>query len=321
MLSGLLYHAGIGAGSAPTHNALAPSRRTILTFDECAGLVTGAVCRRMSPTDRVVRVTIGAGVADRALRELDVDPSRVDTLPLELLLDFESAERRASFVGRTPELSDFRENADAYERAVAKHARRQSLINELQSEGGGVFDSFVCGLGASCPDQVLMGIIPLMADRWVRPGGTLAIAGPHDEPLKQLQKRLRVSFFDTLDRAAKGPSPEDENPDTSVTVEDGETKLSSCWTHVKLHEYFTREHQVLPNRTHPLMASSLHLSQNFLLAATRVAMDLDADRKDLESRIRCREAEGQVYARLGKRVPDQSCGGGKGKRRKMGGRR
>ena len=45
------------------------------------------------------------------------------------------------------------------------------------------------------------------------------------------------------------------------------------YTHVKLHEYFTREHQILPQRTHPVMKPAVPLMQGFVLAATRVQYD------------------------------------------------
>ena len=49
------------------------------------------------------------------------------------------------------------------------------------------------------------------------------------------------------------------------------------FTHVKLHEYFTREQQVLPKRTHPIMKSALQLVSGFVLAATLVDVDLDEE--------------------------------------------
>ncbi|CAD7924259.1 unnamed protein product [Amoebophrya sp. A120] len=99
-----------------------------------------------------------------------------------------------------------------------------------------------------------------LAEQVLRGSGILAVYSTQFQPLAELQRKLR---------------------ETS-----GKPELRVRWTHVKMHEYFTREWQVLPMRTHPVMDSCLNLVQGFVLCATMLRVDTEAEAHDLESRER-----------------------------------
>merc|ERR1711862_149666 len=66
-------------------------------------------------------------------------------------------------------------------------------------------------------------------------------------------------------------------PPTATSEFQKKKKTSTCcwFAHVKMHELFTREWQVLENRTHPLMNASLPLVQGFVLVGTLIRVDIE----------------------------------------------
>eukprot|EP00923_Selenidium_pygospionis_P054760 GHVN01095391.1.p1 GENE.GHVN01095391.1~~GHVN01095391.1.p1 ORF type:complete len:267 (-),score=40.73 GHVN01095391.1:909-1709(-) len=51
---------------------------------------------------------------------------------------------------------------------------------------------------------------------------------------------------------------------------------NSMWVNVKVEELFTREHQVLPGRSHPLMAPDVSHTSGFILSAIRLVGPVDS---------------------------------------------
>lgn len=134
------------------------------------------------------------------------------------------------------------------------------------SPRAGLTDAFLAAFSNSTPTAQYQRILSL-AERYLKSSGILAFYSSHFQPLAELQIVLKQTAND-------------------------ERGLGVRWTHVKLHEFFTREWQVLPERTHPLMNASLPLAQGFVLVATLVRVDLDADGEDLKKRVRAAEVSG-----------------------------
>merc|ERR1712061_162724 len=55
-----------------------------------------------------------------------------------------------------------------------------------------------------------------------------------------------------------------------LAARQGAMRADSGFVDVRLTQLFTREYQVLPQRTHPIMSAEAMLSDGFLLAATKV---------------------------------------------------
>jgi len=84
-----------------------------------------------------------------------------------------------------------------------------------------------------------------------------------------------------------------------LAARQGDMRASGNWVDVRLTQLFTREFQVLPQRTHPLMAAETNHCEGFLLAATKIVADDNA---------------------AGSRQATEEAGAGR-KRRRMGGPR
>merc|ERR1712228_1011431 len=82
--------------------------------------------------------------------------------------------------------------------------------------------------------------------RFLRPGGRLVVYGQHLQPLATRQGVMRSSdgFID-----------------------------------VRLHQLFTREYQVLPQRTHPIMQPDAMLMEGFVLTASKVLTNESASKR------------------------------------------
>merc|ERR1712224_272463 len=78
-----------------------------------------------------------------------------------------------------------------------------------------------------------------LAALYLCPGGVLSLYCPHLQPLVNLQ---------------------------------GSMKNGGDWVAARIQEFFTREHQVLPMRTHPQMQIS-NLVEGFLFTATKLSKE------------------------------------------------
>jgi len=55
-----------------------------------------------------------------------------------------------------------------------------------------------------------------------------------------------------------------------LAARQGALRASGNFVDVRLHQLFTREYQVLPQRTHPIMTADAMLCEGFILSATKI---------------------------------------------------
>mmetsp|Transcript_127038 Transcript_127038/g.290675 ORF Transcript_127038/g.290675 Transcript_127038/m.290675 type:complete len:118 (+) Transcript_127038:974-1327(+) len=95
--------------------------------------------------------------------------------------------------------------------------------------------------------------------RLLRPGGTVGVYGPSLQPLACFQAAMRASTF-----CGRYTPPGD-----SVEQKFG-------FVNIRLEEFWLREYQVLPQRTHPLMNAQTNLVSGFVLSGVKIIGDVEA---------------------------------------------
>jgi len=232
----------------------------VLVLDCTAGIVVGALAQRLGGTGRVYRVLAGNGerggasASDRAVAELDLGDevrSVIRSMPLNVLshhdpTSHEWFQERVWNEKSPEELA--RINAGKDEATLAAEAQtradkaekfRQSLelrrrdFADLQARRA---DSLVVVAGED-DDGLAEETLRCGLDRFLAPGGRVVVYGQHLQPLASLQ---------------------------------GSWRKEGGFVDVKLIQLFTRQYQVLPQRTHPVMDAEAMLQDGFLLFASTV---------------------------------------------------
>eukprot|EP00927_Polykrikos_kofoidii_P068577 TRINITY_DN63922_c0_g1_i1.p1 TRINITY_DN63922_c0_g1~~TRINITY_DN63922_c0_g1_i1.p1 ORF type:complete len:522 (-),score=115.26 TRINITY_DN63922_c0_g1_i1:79-1644(-) len=230
--------------SALCHAHIVPGGR-YLVLDCAMGLVAGAMAKQLAGNGHVFRVFAG-GCSDKALLEMDLGDARttVRQLPLEVIgspnpFDMEWVRMPTEDQKRAKEQPE-----DEQGWFVGKLRRAQKRREDLEAFlfGGGL-DAVLIVAGDDEAAQSAQ-VADLGMQRLVA-GGRLVVLGQTLQPLAARQGLLR-----------SGQAGE--------------------WVDVRLHQLFTREYQVLPQRTHPHMAQDVLHCEGFILMATRVMEPVEA---------------------------------------------
>jgi len=194
------------------------------------------MAQRLAGSGRIFRAFSG-GVSDKGLQELDLGEKRrvVQDLPLDVLQSIDPLAhewvRLPPLPG--PDVESTVEERSRREARVARVEQRRQILRDFQSCS---LDAVVVVAGDEdaeiVADVVDVGLTQLSC------GGRIVILGQHLQPLAARQGAMRSSG-DFVD--------------------------------VRLTQLFTREFQVLPQRTHPHMAAEVNHCEGFLLAASKVA--------------------------------------------------
>jgi len=219
-----------------------------LVLDCASGLVVGAIAQRLSGHGRVFRVYRG-GCSDKGVNELDLGDRRctVKPIPLDVLLSEDPSSQE--WLRMPPEQQEPSSGMDAQgeeERArqAARRARvqnRRDDVQDLMSTTVAV-DAVVVVAGEDDADLATE-VIDFGLSRLVS-GGRLVVYGLNLQPLAARQGVLRNS---------------------------------GNYIDVRLHQLMTREYQVLPQRTHPIMTADALVTEGFILSATRVVDECSAE--------------------------------------------
>lgn len=247
-----------------------------LVLDCAMGLITGAMASQLGGVGRIFRVFSG-GCSDKALQELDLGDRAavVHQLPLDVLQGPDPLVHEWACLPSTAvDASKSSQGADAQEKSAADAARMESRVQRAQQRRG-LLQDFLGGVGLDAAilvagegdelDSVSVGVLALASQRLV-PGGRLVIFGHHLQPMAEQQGAMRTS---------------------------------GNWVDVRLTQLFTREYQVLPQRTHPHMAQDVMHCEGFLLVGTRV-VDIPTDAADIAG------ADGDSAAKRQRLTPSQA---------------
>jgi len=218
-------------------NADVRSGGRYFAFDCACGLVVASMAQRLSGAGRVFRAFRG-NCPEKALAELDLGTARetVRPVPLEVL---QSAEPWAQEWLRPPEVAEDAAKATGEEALVRMEARterarrRATDLRDLQARP---VDAVVVVAGDDDAEAAAEAVDVGLAH--LAPSGRLVVYGPHLQPLAARQSAMRAG---------------------------------GIFVDVRLTQLFTREYQVLPQRTHPHMSAEAQLCEGFLLTATKVA--------------------------------------------------
>lgn len=241
----------------------AQSGRRFLVLDSACSLVVAGMAQQMNGEGKVFRA-FRSGCSEKALTELDLGKRRhvVRPIPLDVIA---SDDPMAHEWVRPPPEAPANDTTPTPE-DIGKLQARQDRIKQRQVD--------VAALQAAPMD------------------GLVAVAGEDDA-------ELLAEFLETgMSRLAYGGRlivyGQQLQP---IAARQGVLRASGCFVDVKMHQLHSREYQVLPQRTHPIMTADAMLCEGFLLMATKVMPD----------------AEGAVQAV----ADDQGGDKGKGKRRRM----
>eukprot|EP00392_Amoebophrya_sp_AT5.2_P006171 g6181.t1 len=277
--------------------------RRVLVYDEVGGLLSGAAHYKMfgpprpaaSPASelndqQLFRVHANVGAPNKAAEQLNCAGQRV--LPLDLLLDLlledEEEKNDVAIFPRNKKLADafvalpagadyarevaagIDNNPDRWRKCKERVKRCITRAKTLSDFTSDRMDTLVAALNPTGEGEKSLAPKKLLslARRLLKAGGVFALYSTQFQELAELQRLMRESAG-----CGGNGGPTGENGA-------GATQ----WTRVQMQEYFTREWQVLPMRTHPVMDASLNLVQGFVLTATLVAVDVAADELDQISR-------------------------------------
>lgn len=224
---------------------------------DCAcGLVVAAMAQQLAGSGRIYRVYRG-GCPDKALQELDLGESRatVRQLPLEVLQSSDPSSHEwlrlpaedPAQAGAAPHAVEEGEEAPVPPDIEGEEARarrefragkvRQRCADVKELEALGV-DAVIIVAGEE-EAELSVEALEVGLSR-LNPGGRLVVYGQHLQPLAARQGSMRTGggFVD-----------------------------------VRLMQLFTREYQVLPQRTHPHMVADAQICEGFVLAASKVVAD------------------------------------------------
>lgn len=220
---------------------------------DCAcGLVMAAMARQMGGEGQIFRLFRG-GCPDRALVELDdlgsTHRAVVRQLPIEVLASQEP--RSHSWLQPLPPKAEASDAAastetgpgeDAVKPATPGLERWKQRLQALESLLSQPVDALILVAGED--EAELVSEASEVGLRHLGAGGRLIQFGQQLQPLAAQQGVLRAS---------------------------------GSFVDVRLHQLFTREYQVLPMRTHPKMGQDAHLSEGFILSATKVLGHMPED--------------------------------------------
>ncbi|EER05671.1 conserved hypothetical protein [Perkinsus marinus ATCC 50983] len=141
-----------------------------------------------------------------------------------------------------------------------KHSTKRSVVGNpvLNPEGGIVV---WMDLAISGTTKEFFEVVSVVMEQITPYCGTLVVLARHMDLVQQLQRRL-----------IKAPG----------------------WINVTLAEPILREHQVLPNRTHPIMQSATNSAQGFILTATKVVTKEDMVTPEAGEEKEDEEEEGET---------------------------
>lgn len=229
-----------------------------LLFDAACGLVAAGMAERMHGSGRIFRI-FRKSCPDKALNELDLGDRRRVVRPLHLdmlqsadplshqWLQEQSAPDAAADASANGDEND--ESGRAATRAAARVERtRQRREDALDFQSGSI-DAVIVVAGDE--EAALAAEISDLCKTLLSPGGRLVFFGQHMQPLAAHQ---------------------------------GSMRSSGDFVDVTLHQLFTREFQVLPQRTHPIMTATAMLCEGFVLCASKLASEAG---KQSAKRQRC----------------------------------
>lgn len=218
-----------------------------LVLDSACSLIVGAMAQQMAGLGEVHRVYRG-GYPEKSLQELDLGPWRATVwpLPVEVLQSsdpwsHEWLRQPADGIGADGDAvvaASEEERARIASRQERARTRRQHMT-DLEARP---VDALIVVAGDEDADLVVE-VLELGLPR-LASGGRLVVYGQHLQPLAARQGALRASG-DFVD--------------------------------VRLHQLFTREYQVLPMRTHPIMTADAMLCEGFILSATKIVDENGVD--------------------------------------------
>jgi len=208
-----------------------------LAWDSACGLVVAAMAQQMAGCGQVFRMFRG-GCPDKALSELDLGPRRavVRPVPLEVLKSADPWSHEWLAVPAEPE-----GEAMAEEERSRLAVRRKRVLQrraDVENLQAGPVDGLI--VVASDEEVELAAEAVEHGLTRLRPGGRFVMYGQYLQPLAARQGALRAS---------------------------------GSFVDVRLHQLFTREYQVLPMRTHPIMTAEAMLCEGFVLSASKVIDD------------------------------------------------
>mmetsp|Transcript_54366 Transcript_54366/g.156320 ORF Transcript_54366/g.156320 Transcript_54366/m.156320 type:complete len:453 (+) Transcript_54366:50-1408(+) len=206
-----------------------------LVLDSACGLVVAAMAQQLCGSGQVFRMYRG-GCPEKALVELDLGErcSVVRPLPLEVL---QSDDPWSLEWLRQPEPTTTGEASEELlaSKLVSRQERFRSRSADLRGLQARPVDSLIIVAGDEESDLASEALEVGLSH--LAPGGRLVVFGQHLQPLAARQ---------------------------------GVFRTSGAFVDVKLNQLFTREYQVLPQRTHPIMTAEAMLCEGFLLTATKV---------------------------------------------------
>jgi len=242
-LSSLLAHAHLEHGG------------NYLVLDCAMGLVSGAMAQQLGGQGKVFRVYSG-GCSDKCIEELDLPAevaATIQQLPLDCLESAEPLEHVwacnnptfGAASAETPALSEeeqAKREANRVARVAKFQKRRDGLADYLADRDAvvGSLDAMV--IVAPEDDTALANDVIAACLPRLKHGGRLVVLGQHLQSLADRQGTMRTG---------------------------------GQWIDVRLMQLFTREYQVLPQRTHPHMAQDVQHCEGFILLGTRCG-ELDA---------------------------------------------
>lgn len=231
-----------------------------LVLDSACGLVVGAIAQQAAGRGKCFRLFRG-GMSEKALLELDLGDRRhmVRQIPVDVLACQEPLSHNWLAMPEVPRM-DGEPSADDAAKFAGRQRRVAQRRVDVEDLLGQQMDALIVVAGdedAELANEVLELGVPRLA-----PGGRVVIYGQHLQPLATRQGSMRASG-DFVD--------------------------------VRMHQLFTREYQVLPMRTHPIMTAEANLCEGFLLVASKVIESADTTASNQEN---------------------EGAGGGGGKRRR-----
>jgi len=227
----------------------------VLVLESCMGLVVGAVAQRLAGAGKVFS-TYDKGVSDKIMHQIGLTADEKDVvcaLPLASLEKGKTHEflQQPVHPGE-PQDEEFEKR---FVRKTQGWEKRVAQVNDLQKNG---VDSVVVALDSEAQSAFLNGFLAV-AMRLLRPGGTVGVYGPSLQPLACFQAAMRASTF-----CGRYTPPGD-----SVEQKFG-------FVNIRLEEFWLREYQVLPQRTHPLMNAQTNLVSGFVLSGVKIIGDVEA---------------------------------------------
>lgn len=203
-----------------------------LVIDAGIGLVAGSVAYRLAGQGRVFRA-FTRGPSEKAIEELNLDSATrgvVSNVPIDVL-NCEDPDQHA-WLQFTPR-SETAENPMSPE----EKQRQENRALKVEQRREVIADLRKGSLDAVIAVGADSTVAASLGASFLRPGGILSSYSPHFQPLVKVQ---------------------------------GSMKTGDVWLAARIQELFTREHQVLPMRTHPHMQIS-NLCEGFLLTATKLS--------------------------------------------------